>query len=53
MEEYVYFDHAATTRPDPQVVEAMMPYVSEKYGNPLSIYPLGAEARKAVEEARE
>jgi len=53
MERQVYFDHAATTRPDPQVVEAMMPYVSEKYGNPLSIYPLGAEARKAVEDARE
>ncbi|UCE27387.1 MAG: cysteine desulfurase [Candidatus Coatesbacteria bacterium] len=53
MERQVYFDHAATTRPDPRVVEATAPYISEKYGNPLSIYPLGAEARKAVEEARE
>jgi cysteine desulfurase len=53
MERQVYFDNAATTRPDPRVVEAMTPYMSEKYGNPLSIYPLGAEARKAIEEARE
>ncbi len=53
MRREVYFDNAATTRPDPRVVEAMLPYLSEKYGNPLSIYPLGVEARNAIEEARE
>jgi cysteine desulfurase len=53
MERRVYFDHAATTRPDPRVVEAMEPYLSESFGNPLSIYQLGVEARKAVENARE
>jgi cysteine desulfurase len=53
MKKQVYLDNAATTRPDPRVVEAMMPYLSESFGNPLSIYSLGAEARKAVENARE
>ena len=53
MKREVYFDNAATTRPDLRVVEAMLPYLREKYGNPLSIYPLGVEARNAIEEARE
>lgn len=53
MKREVYFDNAASTLPDPRVVEAMLPYLSEKYGNPLSIYPLGVEARNAIEEARE
>ena len=49
----VYLDHAATTPVDPRVVEAMMPYWTEKYGNASSIYSLGREARKAIEKARQ
>ncbi len=49
----VYFDNSATTRTDPAVVEAMLPYFSEQYGNASSIYSLGRESRKAVEHARE
>ncbi|HIC94474.1 MAG TPA: cysteine desulfurase NifS [Anaerolineae bacterium] len=45
-------DHAATTPVDPRVVEAMLPYFSEKYGNASSVYSLGREARKAIEDAR-
>ena len=49
----IYMDHAATTAVDPRVVEAMLPYFSEKYGNASSIYSLGREAGKAMEEARQ
>ena len=49
----VYLDHAATTPTHPDVVEAMLPYLSDAYGNPSSIHSLGQEARAAVEEARE
>jgi cysteine desulfurase len=49
----VYLDHAATTRLDDQVLEAMMPYLSESYGNASSPHSLGRKARFAVEEARE
>ncbi|MDW7650736.1 MAG: cysteine desulfurase NifS [Bacillota bacterium] len=49
----VYLDHGATTRPDPEVLEVMMPYFNEVYGNPSSIHSFGREVRKAVEEARE
>ncbi len=48
-----YFDHVATTPLRPEVLDAMMPYFREEFGNPLSIYPLGTEAREAVEKARE
>jgi cysteine desulfurase len=48
----VYMDHAATTPVDPRVVEAMLPYFTEKFGNASSIYSLGREARQAIEEAR-
>jgi cysteine desulfurase len=47
-----YFDHAATTPVDPQVLEAMLPFFSECYGNPSELHRLGREARAAVEEAR-
>ena len=47
----VYLDHAATTPVDPQVVEAMLPYFSQKYGNPSSIYALGREAADALDSA--
>src|SRR5688572_6029054 len=48
----IYFDNAATTPLDPQVLEAMMPYLTEKYGNPSSIYSYGREGRLAIETAR-
>lgn len=49
----IYLDNNATTKTDEEVVKAMLPYLSENYGNPSSIYKIGRENRKAVEEARE
>lgn len=49
----IYLDHAATTRPAPEVVAAMLPYLGERYGNASSLYSLGRESRRAVERARE
>jgi cysteine desulfurase len=48
----VYFDHAATTPVDPRVLEQMLPFFCERYGNPSEIHRLGREARAAVEQAR-
>lgn len=48
----IYLDHAATTPVDPRVLEEMLPYFTEKYGNPSSVYQEGREARRAVEAAR-
>lgn len=48
----IYFDNAATTSLDPQVLDAMMPYLTEKFGNPSSIYSYGRESRMAIEAAR-
>jgi cysteine desulfurase len=48
----VYFDHAATTRTDPRVVEAMLPFLGETFGNPSSVHDFGQEARAALEAAR-
>lgn len=48
----IYFDNAATTSLDPAVLEAMMPYLTEKFGNPSSIYSYGRESRLAIESAR-
>ncbi len=45
-------DHTAGIPADPRVIEAMMPYFSEKYGNPSSLHSWGNEARKAMEDAR-
>jgi cysteine desulfurase len=50
--ERIYFDNAATTTLDPQVLEAMMPYLTNKFGNPSSIYSYGRESRLAIENAR-
>ncbi|MBX2888789.1 MAG: cysteine desulfurase [Ferruginibacter sp.] len=52
MDKRIYFDNAATTALDPVVLEAMMPYLTEKFGNPSSIYSYGRESRMAVENAR-
>ena len=49
----VYFDNAATTKLDEEVLQKMMPYLKENYGNASSIYKLGRESKKAVEESRE
>lgn len=48
----IYLDNAASTQIDPQVLEAMMPYLTEQYGNPGSLYKLGRDAKAAVEKAR-
>lgn len=48
----VYLDNNATTRPAPEVVRAMLPYLTERYGNPASPHGFGAEAQVAVEDAR-
>jgi cysteine desulfurase len=51
--KYIYLDHNATTRPRPEVVEAMLPHLRGHYGNASSIYQLGQEERKAIDIARE
>src|SRR5687768_1348768 len=51
--ESIYLDHAATTAARPEVVEAMLPFLSERSGNPSSVYAFGREARRAVDDARE
>lgn len=53
MKNIIYLDNAATTKTAPEVVEAMLPYFSEHFGNPSSIYSLGADSKKAVTQARE
>ena len=49
----VYLDHAGATPMDPRVLEAMMPYFSQQYGNPSSIHTVGQGARYALDESRE
>ena len=48
----IYLDNAATTKTAPEVVQAMLPYFAENYGNPSTIYSLGSASKKAVNEAR-
>src|ERR1700682_3221571 len=48
----IYFDNAATTPLDPVVLETMMPFLTEKFGNPSSIYSYGRESRMAIEQSR-
>ena len=49
----VYLDHTATTPVHPQVVEAMLPYLRDNFGNPQSLHSIGQEAQVAIQEARE
>jgi cysteine desulfurase len=49
----IYLDHNATTPVHPEVLEAMLPYFKDKFGNPSSIHGFGREAKVALEEARE
>ena len=53
MGKFIYLDNAATTRTAPEVVDAMLPYFSQFYGNPSSVYSLANESKKAVADARE
>ena len=48
----IYLDYAATTPTDPEVVQAMLPYFHDAFGNPSAIYSYGQEAKNAIEEAR-
>lgn len=53
MKKVIYLDNAATTRTAPEVVEAMLPYFSQHYGNPSSVYGLAAESKEAITKSRE
>src|SRR5438874_1517548 len=50
--DIVYLDNNATTKPAPEVVEAMLPFLTELYGNPSSVHRFGQRARRAIDEAR-
>ena len=52
MDHYIYLDNAATTRTRPEVTQKMLPYFTESFGNPSSIYELAVRNKKAVDEAR-
>ncbi|MBW4828864.1 MAG: cysteine desulfurase NifS [Clostridiaceae bacterium] len=53
MKNYIYMDNSATTPVKKEVLDEMLPYFSEKYGNPSSIYSLGGKSKNAVENARD
>ena len=53
MDNIKYFDHAATTAVNKEVLEAMLPYFTKEYGNASSMYSISRRARKAIEEARQ
>lgn len=52
MTRQIYMDHSSTTPVDAEVTQAMLPYFSDKFGNPSSLYSIGREARRGMEEAR-
>ena len=49
----IYLDYAATTPTDPRVVDEMLPFFTDRFGNPSSVHSFGQEAKRAVESARE
>ena len=51
IKENNYLDHAATTYVRPEVLEKMLPFFSEKFGNPSSLYDIAQESKNAIEEA--
>lgn len=53
MGKMIYADNAATTRLKPEILDEMMPYLTEEYGNPSSIYKYASNSKKAIENARE
>lgn len=53
MDRVIYLDNAATTKTAPEVVEAMLPYFGENYGNPSSVYEFAANSKKAINKSRE
>src|SRR2546430_13897649 len=53
MKTTVYFDYNATTPLDPQVREAMLPYLGEVFGNPSSVHHVGRQARAVLDETRD
>ncbi len=52
MKKRIYLDYAATTPVDPRVVKVMLPYFTEKFGNPASVHSFGQEAQEALEKSR-
>ena len=53
MAKLIYLDNAATTQVYPEVLDAMLPYFTENYGNPSSIYDLGTKSKEAITKGRE
>ena len=53
MAKYIYADNAATTAVSPSVFEAMKPFLTQNFGNPSSLYSIGREAKKPLEQARD
>lgn len=53
MDHLIYLDHAATTATRPEVVEAMLPFFTEQYGNPSSIYSIGSDNKEVITNSRE
>ena len=53
MKQFIYLDNAATTRVRPEVVDAMLPYFTEIYGNASAVYDFGQKAKQALDESRD
>ncbi|MEB3175833.1 MAG: aminotransferase class V-fold PLP-dependent enzyme, partial [Cyanobacteriota bacterium] len=51
MPNCIYLDNNATTQPDPEVVTALLPYLTDFYGNPSSMHTFGGQVGKAIQEA--